>query len=247
MTRTYHFDQQDAERYGVEEAVMLYNLRFWCDKNRANGKNIHEARDGQQRAWTYNSVRAFQDLFPFWTAAKVRRILQKLYDAGAIDRGHFNKVAYDRTLWYTVMTEESLCENTDFDLSKSTNRNGQTNEPIPDRKPDTNPDIESADALIDYLNAKAGKRFRHTKTNRDRILPRLHDGFTQEDCQKVIDTMVSHWKGDETMDGYLRPETLFRASKFESYLNMKPKRSENDLDGYVYVDGQWYDKRTAPA
>lgn len=103
-----------------------------------------------------------------------------------------------------------------------------------------------ADAIIDYLNVKAGKRFRHTKTNRDKVISRLHDGFTKEDCEQVIDTMVSHWKGDENMDGYLRPETLFRPAKFDSYLNMKPKKNGDSLDGYVLVDGVYYDKRTAP-
>ena len=34
----------------------------------------------------------------------------------------------------------------------------------------------------------------------------------------VIDNMVKEWKGDNKMDRYLRPETLF-GTKFESYLN----------------------------
>lgn len=112
-------------------------------------------------------------------------------------------------------------------------------------KPDHSPTAE-ADAIIDYLNTKAEKRYRHTSTNRKIITARLREGFTQQDCETVIDTMVSHWKDDEMMNRYLRPETLFRASKFEGYLNMEPAKSKDDLDGYVLVNGTYYDKRTAP-
>ena len=48
---------------------------------------------------------------------------------------------------------------------------------------------------------------------------RLNDGFTIEDCKKVIDIKVAQWLNDPKMNTYLRPSTLFRQSKFEEYLN----------------------------
>ena len=39
-----------------------------------------------------------------------------------------------------------------------------------------------------------------------------------DDFKKVIDKKCAEWKGGD-MEKYLRPETLFKRSKFESYLN----------------------------
>ena len=47
------FDIEDAKKYGVDSAIILYNLRFWLAHNKANGTHIN---DGY--VWTYNSARA---------------------------------------------------------------------------------------------------------------------------------------------------------------------------------------------
>lgn len=75
-------------------------------------------------------------------------------------------------------------------------------------------------AIIDYLNAKAGKKFEDkSKDTRRHIKARIDEGHTLEDFYRVIDNMVAKWKGDAKMDDYLRPSTLF-GTKFESYLNV---------------------------
>jgi uncharacterized phage protein (TIGR02220 family) len=101
--------------------------------------------------------------------------------------------------------------------------------------------IAVADAVIDYLNSKADRSYKHKNSSREHIVARLHEGFTQAECEKVIDNKVATWKGDAKMDQYLRPSTLFAPSKFEAYLNEKPKKPErvytNELPGtrdYTY-------------
>lgn len=75
--------------------------------------------------------------------------------------------------------------------------------------------------IITYLNKKTGKDFRHsTKATVRLIEARLNDGYTVEDFKKVIDNKVTEWKGTE-QEQYLRPETLFAPSHFESYLNQR--------------------------
>ena len=81
--------------------------------------------------------------------------------------------------------------------------------------------------IIDYLNKKAEKNFKTGKECTRLIDARLNAGATEEDFYKVIDNMVSNWKGDEKMDQYLRPITLF-GTKFDGYLNTKPKKSFED-------------------
>lgn len=78
---------------------------------------------------------------------------------------------------------------------------------------------ETVSEVIKYLNNKANKNFRlEAKTNREPIEARLNDGYTIRDLKKVIDTKVSEWLGTN-MDTYLCPQTLFRPSNFEKYLN----------------------------
>ena len=71
-----------AERYGFEEAVFLDSIVFWYRANRANDRNF---RDG--RWWTYNSIKAFEEIFPWWSAKQIRRIANSCRDQGAIIAG----------------------------------------------------------------------------------------------------------------------------------------------------------------
>lgn len=71
--------------------------------------------------------------------------------------------------------------------------------------------------IINYLNEKAGTRFKPIEGNTKFIKARLKD-YTEEDLKSVIDKKVKEWKGTD-FQKYLRPETLFNATKFESYVN----------------------------
>lgn len=93
----FGFNGEAAVRYGVEEAVLLHNLYWWIRKNEANGRHYYNGR-----TWTYNSSRAFAELFPFWSSKKVRRLIDKLRDAGALIIGCFNEDKMDRTQWYSL-------------------------------------------------------------------------------------------------------------------------------------------------
>ena len=83
--------------------------------------------------------------------------------------------------------------------------------------------------IVDYLNQKTGNSFKPTsKKTKDLIKSRIKDGFTENDFYTVIDNMSAKWGNDSKMCDYLRPETLF-GTKFESYLNVKPSRTQADL------------------
>lgn len=79
--------------------------------------------------------------------------------------------------------------------------------------------------VIKYLNHKADKKFRFTNSNKRVIEARLKEGFNYDELCKVIDDRVGEWICDKQMNQYLRPATLFQASKFEGYLN-NPKMKE---------------------
>ena len=93
------------------------------------------------------------------------------------------------------------------------------------RKPRIDPYRSQVDEVIAYLNERTGKQFRARSRENARVIgARLSEGFSVSDCKQVIDNKCADWLNDSKMAQYLRPATLFRASKFEGYLNETPKR-----------------------
>lgn len=73
--------------------------------------------------------------------------------------------------------------------------------------------------VIEYLNLITGKNYRAaTPETKKMITARLNEGYTVDDMKKVIEHRWEMWKGSD-MEQYMRPNTLFRPSKFEGYLN----------------------------
>ena len=161
----HSFDIDIAQAYGVNAAIILNNMYFWVEKNRANETNFHDGR-----YWTYNSVRAFSKLFPYLSARAISTAIKKLVDDGLVVTGNYNKSSYDRTLWYAI-TEKgySILQNCKMEDSKVQNGNNENVPPIPDIKPDPKPDIKpeekkerknSFDAIIDLYLSPDGKSVR---------------------------------------------------------------------------------------
>lgn len=133
----YSFNGEVAKRYGVDEAVFIHNLYWWIAKNQANGRHYYDGR-----SWTYNSMKSFADLFPFWTERQVRRIIRKLKDEGAIHTGNYNQQGFDRTQWYALdQTVTCIYANGRTHLTEQSHPFDRTVPPIPDSKPDSKPDI----------------------------------------------------------------------------------------------------------
>lgn len=83
--------------------------------------------------------------------------------------------------------------------------------------------VDIAHEIINYLNSKANKQYRATTAATKRLINgRLADGYTLEDFKRVIDLKVQQWLHNPEMNKYLRPDTLFNATKFEAYLNEGP-------------------------
>lgn len=85
-----------AKRYGFEEAVFLDAIMFWYRTNKAEDRNF---RDG--RWWTYNSIKAFEKVFPWWSAKQLRRIVNSCRDQKALITGDYSNDRRDRSLWYS--------------------------------------------------------------------------------------------------------------------------------------------------
>ena len=132
----HSFDIEIAKEYGITEAILLNNIYFWIEKNKANNQNFYD-----EHYWTYNSKKAFTELFPYLTERQIEYALKKLVNEGLIITGNYNKSAYDRTLWYAITKKGySILQNCGMETTKLLNRTHEIVEPIPDINTDINTD-----------------------------------------------------------------------------------------------------------
>lgn len=123
----HQFNVQLAQKYGIEEAILIHNLFFWINKNAANEKHFH---DGHY--WTYNSQKAFSELFPYMSEDKIQRTLKKLCQSGIIIKGNYNDAKFDKTCWYAFTDNfYTVLQNAGFDTAILRNGLREIAEPIP--------------------------------------------------------------------------------------------------------------------
>lgn len=128
---THQFDTEIAKLVGVEAATIYQNIQFWCDKNTANDKNIHDGK-----AWTYNSKQAFLELFPYLSERKIKTALDTLKTSGLIEvRNDLNENKMDHTNWYHAVSKVAEIgrpiDETKTYQSISTNPSNRTDENVP--------------------------------------------------------------------------------------------------------------------
>lgn len=139
----HYFDVEIAKVYGVNAAILLQNLGHWIEKNKANETNYY---DGNY--WTYNSRRAYRELFPYMSERQIDTAFKKLIDDGIVITGNYNELKYDRTLWYALTEKgKSILHFDGMERDKMSNQFPQNVKPIPnintDNKPNINTDKEN--------------------------------------------------------------------------------------------------------
>lgn len=72
--------------------------------------------------------------------------------------------------------------------------------------------------VLTHLNQVSGSRFQKSRSSLENIRARLREGYSVSDLKLVIDLKHEHWHENDKQYQYMRPETLFRPSKFEGYL-----------------------------
>lgn len=155
----HSFNVHFAQKYGIEEAIIVHNFYFWLRKNIANEKHLHNGR-----YWTYNSNNAFTQLFPYINKTKIFRVLKHLEECDIILKDNFNTSVWDKTLWYSFsdfgFSELNACGYDIIDFVKMNHRDNQSETTIPYNKhTDNNKEKEidksiSSKKNIDYDNVK---------------------------------------------------------------------------------------------
>ena len=159
----HSFDIKIAKEYGIEAAIILKHLYYWVKRNQLNERHCHEGR-----YWTYNSIKAFSELFPYLSERQIRYTLSKLKEQGLILTANLNEDPRVRTLWYTLTdkgmalfeqkAQSAPAENGKSDLPKMKNtsaKNGKCNSnninntiPLTDIDPNVNTDNGSSGSSV---------------------------------------------------------------------------------------------------
>ena len=91
---------QLAERIGLNEAIVLQQLKYWLNETESGLDH-----DGQR--WVYNTVDQWQKQFPFWSVDTVKRALKSLQLQGIIFAEQLAKSKHDRTYHYAINYQSS--------------------------------------------------------------------------------------------------------------------------------------------
>lgn len=96
--------------------------------------------------------------------------------------------------------------------------------------PPLNKNNEMIKEIIEYLNHVTNSKYRYKTAATQKLLnARINEGYTMADFKRVIDVKASQWLNSD-MEKFLRPTTLFNATKFDNYANEKPiKPRTNDF------------------
>lgn len=120
----HSFNVELACSYGIEQAVFIQNLYYWIKKNAANKVNFFDGR-----CWTYNSAKAYTELFPYMNESKIYRVIKSLVDNGFLLKGNYNKNRYVQTSWYSFSDNAiSILQKCGYDITNIVESNYQKEE-----------------------------------------------------------------------------------------------------------------------
>ena len=236
----HHFNVSIAVRYGIAEAIILNNLWYWVKKNEANGTNCFE-----NEYWTYNSIKAFEKLFPYLTNKQIRTTLKHLVDEGLIKTGNFNKSDYDHTTWYSFtekgvkLLETSNCPTGQIELPTEANRIAPQGKPIPNNKHNIkNTDIETHiltefEKLWSLYPKKQGRKdaLKHYQRARK-------SGTTYEEVEQGIQAYVEFIKANGKDIQYVKMgSTFFSQEAWKDDWEIRNGRNSKECMGQTFNRG----------
>lgn len=128
----------------LNEAIVLNQLNYWIEINKKAEKNLVDGK-----YWVYNSYSDWRiNNFPYWSEKTIQRTFTRLENKGVVLSANYNKLAIDKTKWYTIDTEklQELVNEFNSNEDKMTNRQdnmtdrqdkmtcreGQSDRPLPE-------------------------------------------------------------------------------------------------------------------
>ena len=166
---------QLAARIGLNEAIVLQQLHYWTQVMGSE--------------WIFNTIDAWQEQFPFWSTATVKRTLKSLREQGLIEVEQRGRGS-DRTNSYRVLLDAipsdqsdpmgvSSCADDRINLIPSLTYTESTTET-------TSRQGEVEEIFSDWVDRFDKRRAKLTPERRKVIQARLAEGYTKEEIKQAI-------------------------------------------------------------
>lgn len=196
----HYFNVEIAKEYGILEAILIQNIYYWTLKNKANDKHYHNGY-----YWSYNSIKAFGELFPYVSQRQIQYSLKKLKDLGIIMTDNFNTSPYDKTLWYSISNKGlSILQNCQIEIQDLSNRSVENVEPIP------------------YINTNINTIINNNTSKNDNAKQMLSNNFDDE-----FDQLWKKYPNKQGRKDALRHYISARKK------NVSFEKIDKGIDGYV--------------
>lgn len=167
----------------LNEAIVLNQLNYWIDINKKAEKNLVDGK-----YWVYNSYSDWRiNDFPYWSEKTIQRTFTRLESKGIVISANYNKLAIDKTKWYTINAKklQELVDKFNSDEDRMTNRQdnmtdqqdrmtcreGQNDRPLPEITTeninrDYNPEITNKDNTSINIDGEVHTSFSEKPTAR---------------------------------------------------------------------------------
>jgi hypothetical protein len=86
-----------AKAIGLNEAIVLQQIKFWLCVNESKRENFRE-----NRYWTYNTHQQWLEEFSWMKLTTLKSTLKNLKSQGLIITKAFEAKSHNQTLWYTI-------------------------------------------------------------------------------------------------------------------------------------------------
>lgn len=168
------FNGDIAEKYGIEEAILIHHFQHWISINKRQDKNF---KDG--KTWTYQTMDEIcATLFFMKNRFKIIHLINSLIKQKVIVKGNYNKTKFDRTVWYAFVNEEEFINP---HCAKTHNRTCESELPIPDSKTDSNKEKKDIERnpfglfIKLSLTEKEALEKEHGKESVDKMIETMND------------------------------------------------------------------------
>lgn len=242
-----------AELIGLHEAIVLQQINYWLGRssNLIEGRPwVYNSMEDWHKQFRYISLDTVKRTFKH--LVDMGLLVADNHNKNSFDRTKWYTINYEKLDEIERQSIRANCTNGEG--QDASIQEGNLHQPIPEitrdytdnslsSELDDDPvseqitDIElSAEEIIQrdallllgYLNAKTRRNYRPVNSNLKLLLARLKEGATVDEVMAVIDAKYLAWSEDPVMNQYLRPATLFNATKFNQYVGELGQPSTNE-------------------
>lgn len=233
MSEIIHFKDDEAEKYGVTAAILLFQIRGFVKWAKKNNRNNYEGR-----YWTYGSVAAWKSANPFLSEKQIVTAFKYLKEEGVIITGNFNKHKYDRTTWYSILNEGWEDDSHNDVLDKSIMPKGQMEETEL-----TNGFAYREEPIPNYSSNYSSNKKEYTKVYSSPPLVKTSKGEAKKTIpfddflNQIPEEIKIRWIHLYCED-FLSRELI----KMKTWTDANPKKSRKTNRGWVTFVANWLDR-----